>query len=225
MAVAATQLAQGTGAGTTTSSITPTANNLILIAIGLYKNGTMPTINSVSGNGITYALVAAAASVDDGFGPYKVHLYRGMSASPSTGTVSISLSAAADQVDYSICQVSGVDTSGTNGSGAVVQSNTGTANDATSLSVTLSAFGSVSNGAYGCLGIYNDVPVTPDSGWTELDDATQLETQWRADNDTSVGWSWTGATDAGGVAVEIKADAGTPTVGPKLRTVRSALQW
>jgi hypothetical protein len=210
VAVAGTHLAQNTTSGISpaSGSVSPTANRLILVAVAIYTSAGTPSVNSVTGNGITYTLIASAAAVDDGFGPYRIHLYRGMSASPSAGAITASLSGASDQCDFSISEFSGVDTSGTNGSGAIVQSTSGVVNEQTSLALTLAAFGAAGNGAYGCLVSYDDVPITPGTGWTELDDATQIQTQWRADNDTSPDWSWSGTRDAGAIAVEIKADGG-----------------
>jgi hypothetical protein len=209
---AATHLTQGTtsGASPASPSFTPTANRPVLVAIAIYTSGGTPTVNSVTGNGITYAHVLSATAIDDGFGPYRLHLYRGLSASPSTGSVTASLSASADQVDFAICEWSGADATGTNGENAIVQSATSTTNEGTTLTVTLGAFAASANATYGCMVSYDDVPITPGTGFTELDDATQLQTQWRADNDTSVTWTWDGvARDTAGIAVEIKAAGAT----------------
>jgi hypothetical protein len=219
MAVAGTLLDDGSGSpgasNQNTASVTPTANALILVAVAVYRSsGPSTAVNSVTGNGITYASVASAAAVDDGLGPYQLHLFRGMSASPSAGAITIDPTASSDvsQVDWLVAEFTGVDTGGTNGSAAVVQSTTNTMNNGTSLTMTLGAFGSATNGAFGCMISYNNRTVTHEAGWTELDtDTTQLHGQWRATSDTTCNFTTSSSDDSGGVAVEIKEAAGAPT--------------
>jgi hypothetical protein len=226
MAIVGTLLDDGSGSGTgnqTTASISPTANALILVAVGCYNSDDVTGITSVTGNGITYELVAAAAAVDDGFGDYVLRVYRGMSASPSAGVITIDPAASfgSTQVDWCVAEFTGVDTSGTNGSGAVVQSPTNTLNNGTSLTVTLAAFAAAENGAFGAVISYNNRTVTHEAGWTELDtDGSQLHAQWRADNDTTCTFTLSSTDDAGAVAVEIAAaaDEGTTLTAGNIPT-------
>lgn len=110
-----------------------------------------------------------------------------------------------------------VDTTGTNGSGAIVQTANGTASAAASVSATLAAFGSTDNGTFGSVGAYGGgmSTWTQGTGFTKLADAPggfstdiSLLTEYRTDNDTSVDASMSSSVDAAGlIAIEIKAAA------------------
>jgi hypothetical protein len=195
----------------TTASISPTANALILVTVGRYATGAVSTPNSVTGNGITYELVASSPEWDESVPPNedrkKLFLYRGMSASPSAGAITIEGDGGGGEwTTWTITEITGVDTSGSNGSGAVVQSNSN-AQAGTSLSISLNAFGSASNGTFATAYSWAGNQVTPEAGWSELTDGNTVDrpqTMWRANNDTTP--SWTFSSDAvGGIAVEIRA--------------------
>jgi hypothetical protein len=200
------------GANQLTASVSPAANALILVAVAIYSAQSGSTgVDAVTGNGITYTLVASGPSVDDGFGPYQPHLYRGMSASPSAGAITINPTYNLDpvQVDWCVAEFTGVDTGGTNGADAVVQSNSNSTNENATLTITLSAFGSADNGAFGSAITYNDGTITHETNWTELDqNSNQMHAQWRDDNDTTCTFvSSNSGDDLSGIAVEIKAAA------------------
>ena len=108
-----------TGSGTSVSSIsasswTPSANDLILVWVAC-RSGV--TVSSLSGNGITFAKV-----VEDLQSPQNqctLSLWRGMSASPSTGQITATLSGTAIAAIMVAHRISGADTGGSNGSGAI----------------------------------------------------------------------------------------------------------
>ena len=108
-----------TGSGTSVSSIsasswTPSANDLILVWVAC-RSGV--TVSSMSGNGITFAKV-----VEDLQSPQNqctLSLWRGMSASPSTGQITATLSGSAAAAIMVAHRISGADTGGSNGSGAI----------------------------------------------------------------------------------------------------------
>lgn len=217
MAITASHLTHGHngGASTTgvTASISPGANRLILIAVGVYGSASTPATISATGNGITYTQVAASSAFDDGFGPKRVYLLRGMSASPSSGAITITATGltAFPYVGWVVTEVDGVDTGGTNGSAAVVQSATNTINGATSITATLAAFASANNGAFGTCYTYGGTAFSPGTGWTELFDGSaddEPQTQWRADNDTTCDWTFGASEDAGAIAIELAASTG-----------------
>lgn len=194
-----------------TASVSPGSNRLILVAVlqGRSGGGNVPTL---SGNGLTWQLVASSALFTSF---YKMHLFRSMGASPSTGAITIDFGGQNQtRVTWSVVEFDGVDTGGTDGSAAVVQSASNTGTAVTSLTVTLAAFGSADNATYGTFGTDQVGDITPGTGFTELSDVShgqRHETEWRSDNDTSVDVSWSGSSDAGGIAVEIKAfSAATP---------------
>jgi hypothetical protein len=119
-----------------------------------------------------------------------------------------------------VIEFSGIDTSGTDGSGAVVQSVTNSGTPLSSLTVTLAAFGSVDNATYGTFSTNGNVTGwTPGSGFTLIHeqanatDGPSFATEFRADNDTSVDATQPGSGDMGGIAVEIKAASAAPPDG------------
>lgn len=154
MAVSATNLTSGGNVLTfVTASITPTANNLILAAIVIETTtSTNPGNPSLSGNGLTWVLVdtAGGGSVlydSTSTSRRKLFIFRAMGSSPSAGAVTITPNETSVGVLWVIDQFSGIDTSGTNGSGAIVQSavNKDETGAATTLTATLGAFGSTNN--------------------------------------------------------------------------------
>jgi hypothetical protein len=114
-----------------------------------------------------------------------------------------------------VVECTGVDTSGTNGSGAIVQSDTDLQEPGTGLTLALAAFGSAGNATLATFGLADNVAITNEGGYTELADVTgtdgsghdsQLEVEFLATNDTSPSATWV-SRDAGGIGIEIKAAA------------------
>ena len=103
-----------------------------------------------------------------------------------------------------------MDTTGANGSGAIVQSVATLFTAVTSASVTLAAFGSADNATYGMFGRANNEAITQGSGFTLIHNPfgatpnTSLMTEFRNDNDTGVDASWVTSSNCRGIAVEIK---------------------
>lgn len=113
MAIALEQTVVGldTGSGITLTSWTPAANELVLLFVAQRNKALTP---SVSGNGLTWVSVA---TVDGNQGQNGLAVYRAMGASPSTGSISVTNVSGFDVAVA--CRFSGVDISGTNGSGAI----------------------------------------------------------------------------------------------------------
>lgn len=209
-----TQSASTTNATNYTSaSVTPTADALVLLATVATRNSTVCSDNDVTGvtgNSLTWANIARQCFSSAGAPVQTVELWRTMGASPSTGTVNFDFSATTQlNASWVIAECTGTDTSGTNGSGAIVQSATNLVEPGTSLTVTLGAFGSANNATFGVFGNSTNQAITPGTGFTELaeqqnSEGQTLQVQWRNDNDTSVDASWS-SIDAGGIAIEIKA--------------------
>lgn len=198
-----------------TASITPTANRLVLVLVTNFRSlgASTPTL---TGNGLTWVQVATVAYAAGGD---RATVFRAMGAAPTTGAITIAFGGVTQLAcAWSVIEFGGVDTGGTNGSAAVVQSATNSVAAGTSLGVTLAAFGSANNGAYAGFGTSQSTSaITPDGGWTEVHDQGlsgdqgRIETQWRVDPDTSAAASWGLSADAGGVALEIKAFVGPQT--------------
>jgi hypothetical protein len=202
----------------TTASVTPTGNQLLLLSVGSAKTGGGEVPDSVVGCGVTWVQMSTALN------SRRTTLYRGMVASPSTGTITITFPSTQNSCVWSLSEFGGVDTGGTNGSAATgTESNTvaGTAT-ATSITIGLAAFGDAGNATYGALLINTQDVVTPGTGFTTLSDSPvasfgmRLLSEWRNDNDTSVDASTVGSQSWSGVAVEIFAAAGAAVAGGQL---------
>jgi hypothetical protein len=202
----------------TTASISPAANNLILLSVTL-RNGSSinPSVSSVSGNGLTWVKIDSTVFDNSSSSRRTVELWRSMGASPSTGAITITATENETNIDWSVDQSSGVDTSGTNGSGAIVQSakNQDVAGTATGLVVTLAAFGSSDNATFGVFGTDEVATLTIGSGFNQLakingaSTPVSILTEWKSTNDTSVDATTGAAVFIGGIAIEIKAAATT----------------
>lgn len=135
IATAETVLGSATSASSVaTASWTPSANDLILVWVAC-RSGV--TVSSVSGNGITFSKVVE--DLESPQGQCTLSLWRGMSASPSAGQITATLSGTANAAVMVAHRITGTDTGGTNGSGAIGASaiaNTG-ASDTASPSASL----------------------------------------------------------------------------------------
>ena len=208
MPVTATQLtsdASETDANSyATTSISPTADSLILAAVGSTLGTGGPNTPTASGASMTWVQVATVAISTTG----RITVFRTLNSSPGSGAITFDFGGETqDRGLWTIAEFSGVVTTGSDGADAVVQSATDTAT-ATSLTVTLSAFSNSGNATYGALFNNSATAITPGSGFSELSETQQSQTvqaEWKNTNDTTVDWSWSGSLDAGGIAIEISS--------------------
>src|SRR5206468_3384084 len=195
-AISATDLAEGGVSGSNiksvpTQSIAPGANRLILAWILTTDNQT-PDVATLSGNGLTWVLVGLAYWNPSG--PYfgdNITLFRAMGASPTAGSVTISYPSGQQSIAWSIVEFSGVDTSGTNGSGAFVQSATGTDDAAGPSGLTLTLPSAIGSGNATAGGLGNAgaaaASISPGAGYTAFSEVylsgpqSDLRAEWRAD--------------------------------------------
>src|SRR4029077_20719137 len=123
MAVSAVGILSETDTGATshtTASFTPVAGRLYALAI--HAKGTSPTpIPTISSStGLNFVQVN---TVD--LNNRSLTVFRAMKASGlSSGTITISWASAVDNITIHLVELNGVDTSGADGAGAIVQSNT-----------------------------------------------------------------------------------------------------
>lgn len=212
------------GSGATTASVSPTANRLLLLTVSSRTGITAdPNEPTVTGNGLTWVPVNGVVYDNTSSSRRRITVFRALGASPSTGTISIDFGGQAQtHVLWSLDEFSGVDTSGTNGSGAVVQSATNfdPNNTLSTLTVTLGAFSSTNNATFGAFSIFDGTAAfTVGSGFTSLGDigtgtSLHILSEYKSTNDTSVDASWAGTSEVGGVAIEIKSDTVAPTAVP-----------
>ena len=204
----------------TTASVTPASNRLLLLTVHCYvaAGSVQPTAPTVTGNGLTWVQVGStivdAAGTDRG----TMFLFRAMGASPSAGALTITPSASMKGT-WILDQVDGTDTSGTNGSGAIVQfvaaADTGAL---ATKSVTLAAFGATGNAAYGSLGKQGVEVTAWNNSWTKQVEVTGNSITYAGtgyflgSTQLTENCTWTTATRCAILAVEIKAAVSTTPV-------------
>jgi hypothetical protein len=220
MAVSASLLtANGTSTATTstpTASITPPANQLIGVWI-CTDNGS-PT--SLSGCGLTWVQEILDTTL------VPMALWRSMGASPSTGQITINLGANS-KLSWAVIAYSGVDTTGTNGSGAIRAANDAhnTGSGVGSLQVTLPNAINAGNAVAGMFINGGSVAMTAGGSYTKLGETTasgftDLAHEWNAAGTTTPSMSWSGTFNAAGIAAEIVAagGGGGPAYVPRVFT-------
>lgn len=190
----------------TTGSVAPGPDKLVLLT--LWVRGPVGEPTSVSGNGLTWELEEKLGF--DGAQGVNVAVYRAMGSSPTAGTITISLPATASGAAWSVVEVGGVNTTGSNGAQAIAQS-VAASGTGTTGTITLASFESASNATFGAFGHNANEATTPEVGYTELHDVAggsplvALQTEWRPDNDTSVSASWATSSSWRGIALELRA--------------------
>jgi hypothetical protein len=165
-----------------------------------------------------WALVATVAF--DGVGaPHKrLSVFRALSPSPGSGTVKITFAGVQANCQWIVSQWQGVETSGTNGSGAIAQSGSARGDNVNGLTVALGAFADPNDVAYGVFGVRSSVAsITPGAGFTEIAKPASGETPpsaleaERSAGDNTIDARWTGL-NGGALGIEIRAAA--PAVIP-----------
>ncbi len=210
--------AEGSSGGSpeTTSSISPTGSRLSLLSLvfNWFGGGAAPTAVSVSGAGMTWVQVGGIVAQAGGVSA--TALFRALVASPSSGALTITHDTTSTKfVTYEIEEFDGIDTGGTNGSAAVIQSVSmaGPSANPQVVSGTLAALGDATNNAtYICCASGSAIS---SSAHTTLVDTLvsgatyRHQVLWALPGNTSASVTETTAFDPNqGIAVEIKASAG-----------------
>lgn len=212
----------------TTASVTPTANALIEVDVmnAATLTGDLGT-PTLSGNGLTYVQIATMPWRSNASPTRRVTRFRAMGSAPSAGAITIDF-AGLTQIDclWSVKEYTGIDTTGINGSGAIVQSATNfdDAITTTSITVTLASFGDATNNVASIVEAHSNVgPNTPEGGYTELSDSDEgsrsMATAYLIGQDTTPSYSWATGSSVGAIATEIKAGS----LGELLSDQRSRL--
>lgn len=194
----------GTATNANTASVTPGSNRLVLVSVWNFNAaGGTPATLTVTGNSLTYVQVFTTTTSAN----VRLSVFRALGVSPSAGVINIS-AGATQQLAFiwSVAEFLGVDTSGTNGSGAIVQSAAGTPGTGTAQLTTLAAFSAAENMAYGAF-IHSNVGATYTlgSGFTLIhNQADALFTQYKL-NDPTVDATLSGSDTYANGALEIKA--------------------
>jgi hypothetical protein len=200
----------------TTATISPAPNALITVAV-LMRRSSGVLSPTITGGGMPAWESVASVDFDTQVLPTKrLVVFRALSAAPGSAPITITFSSSVSNAQWIVSQWDGVETGGTNGSAAIVQTGTGRSDGTTGLAVPLAAFAAANDVAYGVVGVAKNGPiVTPAAGLTEVAEVSSGETsalqaEWAA-NQPTVGASWTSSTKAGILALEIKAG----NVGPQ----------
>lgn len=211
-------LACGTNMRTTsllTPSVSPVPNALVLVWVG--STTSVPTnIPVVSGGGMTWDLVETHIR---GGGSRRLSVFRGRSSTPSGGLLTIDFDGQEQQViGWGVVQHTGLDLSGENGSGAVVQTGVNAARGFdTFATVSLAPFSGGGNATVGGFLVGTGEDIAPGDGFIDLLENGQLGrrvmVEYQPSSDTTVDASWTEAAHWIGIALELKATTNGAAAG------------
>lgn len=195
-----------------TSSVTPIANHLVFGWAVSRTAANDPNHATATGCGLTWVEVQSI-NFDNAGSQKRLTVLRAMGSSPSAGAVTFDFNGQTQSdIVCGVIDVQGTDTSGTNGSGAIVQNatNTDTSGAGTTLTATLAAFSATDNATIGFLGIGNVGTLTPGTGFTTTgSNATAANltgaAEFKESNDTTVDMTFSVGGELGIIAVEIKS--------------------
>lgn len=202
-----------------TASVTFTANRLYILTVnsrtGISANPNQPT---ASGGNVTWVVPTNGSEVIDTTSSSRRRLTTlyGICSSTTTGAVTIDFGGQSQETfGWIIDEI----TSGFDSSGTIVQAAKNNSQTAvTSITATLGAFGSANNATYGAFGVSNGTNTpTAGTGFTLVttntdaggDGNLSLDTEFRADNDTTVNFTFSSDSELGCIGLEIKASATT----------------
>lgn len=220
MAITQTHLTDGAsttdGTSWSTAAISPAPDALILLTIlPAAASGAVAAISSVTGCGLTWVPVVATSG-----GQRTNNLFRAMGSAPTTGVLTVTMAASSGAIIWSVDQFTGVDTTGADGSGAIVQSVQDKPTATTSASLAFPATPTPGNAVFAAIGVAAATAgMASGSGWTMgvastiTAPSSALFTEYGVTDplpDTITG-SWTTSAVPYIVGVEILAGASTQT--------------
>lgn len=212
----------------TSASVTPAANTTYLICCD-YSNGiTAPPVppSSITAWGVTFTQLTTLFYKNTSTNRVGIALYVGRTgASPSAGVVTFTYAATCTGMRWHVIELTGVSTSGTNGSGAVGQivktAENATATNGANFTVTLASPVTTNSRSFAFFGANaSTIGNNPLSGWTELDESAQaspsqlIASYWHSTAfQTTAGMAnATGANETAGlIAFELLEPAGGTT--------------
>ncbi|MGH3998083.1 MAG: Ig-like domain-containing protein, partial [Pseudonocardiaceae bacterium] len=198
----------------TTASISLAPNALITVAVLGHRSSGASASPTLTGGGMSAWTEVATVTFDPLGAPLKrMTLYRAMSTSPGSGPITITFPSTVSHSQWIVSQWEGVETSGANGAGAIVQTGSNRADGVNGLAVALAPFESANNVAYGIFGVKRNVlAVTPGPGFTEIAEQpsgegtpSDLQAEWAPSYNT-IDASWANLNGAA-LGAEIKAAA------------------
>lgn len=198
------------------ASVAPISGELALVAVHSTRTNStdiIPTLSGTNGWSVTWTQVATK-DYNSALDERRVTLFRGVPSSAVAGVLTVDFGGANQSgCAMSVASFNHVDQTTNQG---IVQSASACAGGdctggtaATSVSVTLGAFGNANNATYGAFGAEAAEDQLVGTGFTQLHDvnhatpSVSLFTEWRIDNDTSVDQSSASSVARGGIAVEL----------------------
>ena len=194
-----------------TGSISPAPNALVTVAVLTHQSSSAAPNPTLSGGGMTSWEVVATVAYTGATPLDRLTIYRAMSAAPGSGSITISSTVTVSNCQWIVSQWTGVDVSGTNGSGAIVQTASANGTAVTSLTAALGDFAGATNVAYGAFGVATNVAsAVPGSGFATIDQQPSGEStigdlfaEWAVLlREVTATWP---AKNAGAIGVEIRA--------------------
>ncbi|MGH7537913.1 MAG: Ig-like domain-containing protein [Gemmatimonadales bacterium] len=198
----------------TTGSISPAPNGLVTVAVLTHQSSAAAPSPTLTGGGMGAWDIVATVAYNGATPLDRLTIYRAMSPTPGSGPITITSSVTVSNCQWIVSQWSGVETSGANGTGAVVQTGSTSGTTVNGLTVPLAPFASANHVAYGAFGVASGTAVvTAGSGFTTIDQQPSGEStvgnlfaEW-AVNLNPINATWT-SKSAGALGIEIKAATG-----------------
>lgn len=210
------------GSSFTTARTVAEPNRLLLLGVQSGRVGAAPAAPTVSGMGLTW-VQQDTVLWDTGATQRRLTLFRAYGSGAVSGALTISFAGVTQDggCNWQLSEYTYVDdTSGTNGSVAVVQS-VNASGSSTTPAVTLAAFGDTDNATYGLIGHTGTGAITAGTGFVRIQNlgnaGMAIAAEFRPDNDTGVDGTITSSA-WGCIGVEIKAGA-DPSIPTSLPTV------
>ena len=204
--------------GTTynTASVTPAGSALLILSVYSCGTSATPAAPTITGNGLTWVQINSLI-LDSTAGKYqRISWYRALDVAPSAGAITITHATSCQACSWSVDQFTGVDTGGSSGSSAVVQTASGqAASGAWQFLQFGSPFSDPDNILFASHGHGAQEGMTPCSGFSELCDRSngkatspgQLETVW-AYGYENMTFGWSTGSHYAAIAIEIGSAPG-----------------
>ena len=192
------------GASVSTSSVAPEAGQPIFAFVSTVLTGT-PNIPTCTGNGLTWVLVDTEI-----LSTRRTTVFRALGANPSEGAITFDFGGQSqDSFLWSVIQVEGADTTGTAGSGALVQSASSSGATTSTITSTLNELEHPNNIHICAVRLSGNLAVGEDADFTNITSTGagggpgRLEVQWATGE--AVCTSTFTATNAIAISIEVKA--------------------
>jgi hypothetical protein len=198
-----------------TDAISPQADRLLIACVTNAKASAPDVITSLASDGLTWVPMETQVNSAD---TIRISSFRAMGAAPGSDTITMTFPDIPTHVQWQVLEFAGVDTSGTHGSGAIVQATKNSGAATTTLTVTLAAFGDATNNAgQACFGSGANTTFTAETGngWAEISTEQNVTSptgtlgeMFKVGEDTSALGTFGSSAGVIGIAHEIKMAGG-----------------